>query len=362
MDPLLGDTSAREKEQLYPNRPSSPDAPRQSGYHASLPPKRLLPLLAIITLLASLAFVLAREQVNQPLRFLSTSKSSPKAVHSIRLKTVEEAYVAVRDPQRRFTWSAETFLPAGKLDSAKEHTIAIHPREAKLDDLPDSVSPEEIVFGFTTPYKRAREMCTTWKHFLRHGSQCLIVLPREEEPYRREMQFYLAKEGLDHCKVATVDLGQYQRYENRVLNMPRAMSEQQWTNGKGESVTPKWYVVVDDDSQVLDMRLLQREMASRPHQEHHMLCAVTESVTQLGRHGKICYGGGGILMSAGLANKMRERMFDCMWLHHWRFGGDEQLTHCAATAMGVPADKAFTDITGLHRTYQAVALNERDSF
>lgn len=353
MEPLLG-----EKQQLYPARPSSPDEPRQSGYHSALPARKLLPLLGVVTALSVLAFVLAKDQVQQPLRLLSSSSKAQKTPHSIRLKTVEEPYLAVRDPQRRYTWSSEAFLPAGKLDT-HEHTIAIHPRQAKLDDLPDTVNPEEIVFGFTTPYKRAREMSMTWSHFLRHGSQCLIMLPREEEPYRREMEFYLSKEGLDHCQVATVDLGQYQRYEHRVLNMPRAMSERTWTNSKGEQVTPKWYVVVDDDSQVLDMRLLQREMASRPHQENHMMCAITESVTQLGRHGKICYGGGGILMSAGLVNKMKEKMWDCFWLHHWRFGGDEMLTHCAATAAGVSPDKVFENIDGLHRTFQDVFLHSQ---
>jgi hypothetical protein len=56
-------------------------------------------------------------------------------------------------------------------------------------------------------------------------------------------------------------------------------------------------------------------------------------------------------MSAGLVKKMTDKMFDCMWLHHWRFGGDEMLTHCAATATSSAPDKVFTDITGLHRTF-----------
>ena len=354
MEGLLGND---EKESLYPQRASSPDGPRQTGYHSAMPPKKLLPLLGVIAFLSGLAFVLAKDQTQEPLRFLSTSRSSAKVAQNIRLKTVQEPYVAVRDPQRRYSWSSDAFMPA-KGHNEREHAVPIFPRQAVLDGLPDSVSPEEIVFGFTTPYKRAREMSTTWKHFLQYGSQCLIVMPREEEPYRREMEFYLAKEGLEHCRVATVDLGQYQRYEHRVLNMPRAMSEQRWTTRSGEPVMPKWYVVVDDDSQVLDMRLLQREMASRLNQEDHMLCAVTESVTQLGRHGKICYGGGGILMSAGLVKKMADKMFDCMWLHHWRFGGDEMLTHCAATATNTAPEKAFTDITGLHRKFSSLSSED----
>jgi len=68
------------------------------------------------------------------------------------------------------------------------------------------------------------------------------------------MQYYLKKEGLNHCKVATVDMGRYHRYEHRVMNMPRSMQQQEWTDRNGNKVEPKWYVVLDNDSQVLDMR------------------------------------------------------------------------------------------------------------
>jgi hypothetical protein len=182
----------------------------------------------------------------------------------------------------------------------------------------------------------------------------LIVLPKEEEPFKQEMQFYLQKEGLSHCRVTVVDLGKYTRYEHRVMNLPRAMVNEQWTDTEGKPVTPKWYIVADDDSQMLDMRALRREMGARQHKDVHMLCAVTESQVQLGRHGKICYGGGGVVMSQGLATKMSQKMDECLWWHNFRFGGDEMLTHCASTAtaidgVSIPPEKVFTDIVGLHR-------------
>ena len=84
------------------------------------------------------------------------------------------------------------------------------------------------------------------------------------------------------------------------------------------------------------------------------VCALTESATQIGRHGKICYGGGGIFLSAAFAKKMSDHMDECFWWHAWRFGGDEMLTHCASTSTAnatgsIPPDQVFEVVDGLHR-------------
>jgi hypothetical protein len=310
-----------------------------------------------------------------------TSQHLDTKLHTfdITLRLQEEPYVAIKDGQRVFDWRENAFLPpatpihkqaAQKVKSLVgyqptisppvKHDITVQPKTVNLDGLPDHVRSDEIVFGFTSPYRRAREMCSTWKHFLQHGSHCLVLLPKEEIVYKREMEFYLQQEGLD-CKVETIDLGQYPRYEHRVMSLPSRMYAHEWYNKQGDKVQPKWFIVADDDTQILDMRVLQREVSQRIHTEDNLLCAVTESQQQLGRHGRICYGGGGIVMSASLAEKMATRIGECLWWHHWRFGGDEMLTHCASTVLStaeknVAPAKTFEEVVGLHRKWKLPLL------
>lgn len=362
MEPLL-----KEKEKEEPcSRSSTPSSVSSAGsWNPGLLARRqrlfvTLLITGVLSLVGFSWYTFARHEQSQSQSF------------DITLRLQEEPYVVAKDGQRIFDWREDAFLPSSRSLPAKAlekikkvagyaspppvktvHTLSVQPKTVSLAGLPDHVRNEEIVFGFTSPYRRAREMCSTWRHFLQHGSHCLIVLPKEEIVYKQEMEFYLREEGLN-CRVETVDLGQYPRYEHRVMNMPRAMRAQQWTDAKGNKVEPKWYVVADDDTQILDMRVLRREMSSRPHSEDHLLCAVTESKVQLGRHGRICYGGGGIVMSAALTEKMAQRMGECLWWHHWRFGGDEMVTHCAATVLStqdnlIPPGETFEELVGLHR-------------
>lgn len=296
-------------------------------------------------------------------------------IFDITLRTKQEPFIESKTPQKVFDWSEDAFLPRresplewinGSLAHyrgyernaapSKEHTINVYPRQAVISGLPDNVKPEEIVFGFTSPYLRVRDMCATWKHFLKSGAQCVIALPKDQVMFVRDLKYYLEKEGLEHCHVEAVDLGKYERYEQRVMNMPRLMHNTAYTDKNGKEIKPKWFVVADDDTQVLDIALLQREMSKRPHTQDHFVCALTESSNQMARHGKICYGGGGILISAAFVKKMSDRMDECFWWHHWLFGGDEMLTHCASTATAnatgsIPPDKVMEHIDALHRKY-----------
>lgn len=371
MEPLL-----KEKEKEEPcSRSSTPSSISSAGTWNPGPLVRRQRLFGFLAIIALLAVSLLGWHT-----FESHRSPKPSTV-DITLQLREEPYVVAKDGQKVFDWRHDSFLPAKQplttrvvdqvhrlagykvpAPSPHKHTIAVQPKVASLEGLPDHVKNEEIVFGFTSPYRRVREMCSTWRHFLQHGSHCMIVLPKEEIVYKQELEFYLEQEGLN-CKMETVDLGQYPRYEHRVMNMPRVMYTQQWTDAQGNHVQPKWYVVADDDTQILDMSKLRREMAARPHTEDHMLCAVTESKQQLGRHGKICYGGGGIVISAALTGKMSARMGECLWWHHWRFGGDEMVTHCASTVMStaeknIPPTETFEELVGLHREHESFTLLE----
>lgn len=51
---------------------------------------------------------------------------------------------------------------------------------------------------------------------------------------------------------------------------------------------------------------------------------------------------------------MADHMDECFWWHHWRFGGDEMLTHCASTATAnatgsIPPEQVMEYVDGLHR-------------
>lgn len=362
MEPLL-----KEKEKEEPcSRSSTPSSISSAGSWNPGPLARRQRLFITLIAIGLLSISVLSWKT-----FKSSRSPQPQAF-DITLQLQETPYVVAKDGQKIFDWREDSFLPSSPSLAEKaierickvagyavptpkqhSHAISVQPKTVSLEGLPDHVRNEEIVFGFTSPYHRAREMCSTWRHFLKDGAQCLIVLPKEEIVYKKEMEFYLQQEGLG-CRVETIDLGQYPRYEQRVMNMPRAMRAQEWTDKAGNKIEPKWYVVADDDTQILDMRVLRREMSSRPHSEDHLLCAVTESKQQLGRHGKICYGGGGILMSASLADKMAQRMGECLWWHHWRFGGDEMVTHCAATVLStadklIPPSETFEELVGLHR-------------
>lgn len=275
MEPLL----SKEAKEPF-SRSSSPilKSHARGGAYLTVRKQRLFAYILILAFLVSV-YLGSRNFVRK--------LNDRRHVFDITLHTATEPYTKPKDPQKVYTWSQDAFLPEKQSSFAylngslaqfrgyqpnapphKEHTISIHPKEADLSGLPDNVKPEEIVFGFTSPYLRVREMCATWKHFLSSGAQCVIALPKEQETFVKDLHYYLEKENLQHCQVKTVDLGKYQRYEQRVLNMPRLMSRNTtYIDRNGKPVEPKWYIVADDDTQVLDMRVLRREMNMRPHNE-----------------------------------------------------------------------------------------------
>lgn len=211
-------------------------------------------------------------------------------VYDIELHATVKAYHAPEDPQRVFDWSSDNLLPqpdahlrysnglitntrssAGSASSPHVVPVDIYPPKISMDGAIDLVKPEEVVMSFTTPYSRAREMCKYWKHFLSTGAQCLVVLPREEYMFIKDLQYYLEKEGLQHCHVISPNLGDNRgRYEHRVLDAPRRMTLEQYHDRSGKEIKPKWYIVIDDDTQFLDFDLLLRELSSRRHTERHM--------------------------------------------------------------------------------------------
>ena len=283
MEPLL----AKEgKEDV--SRSGSPIA-RSPGAGARASAILSTLLLRRRQVLVLIVFVVCFSSLLVGSRKLAKRVADRQHIFDLTVRVTREPFVEVPEPQKLFAWNSEPFLPPAEspiaylngslaefrghqrnAPPAKEHTLSLYPAVQDLHSLPDNVRPEEIVFGFASPYHRARDMCRTWRHFLKHGSQCLLVLPPEEYMYLRDMQFYLEKEELGRCHVVVADLGKFTRYEHRVMNMPRQMQQEEFLDSSGNKIIPKWFVVQDDDSQILDMRVLQREMSLRRHDEDHM--------------------------------------------------------------------------------------------
>lgn len=252
-------------------------------------------------------------------------------------------------------WSTKPFLGFDNQTGspAREHTLSLFPRLASLDAFPadQHVNAEDIVFAFATDVARIRKMAPSWKHFLRQGSSCLIVLPPVQRKRHGEVAKILAEHGLSRCKSITsdVDAKSYPRYEHRMLNMPQALLAQDWRTEDDRELHPRWYIVLDDDTHVLDMGILLRELSSRQFTQPNLLCGTSESIGQLRHAGRICYGGAGIIFSQALLQSMVDVLPKCFNKFRNITGGDAMLTACAALAQNTKVEQIMTDVPSLHR-------------
>lgn len=252
-------------------------------------------------------------------------------------------------------WSTRSFLglDGSSFSTSPRRTIPLFPRTSSLDAYPPDqrVRAADIVFAFATDVDRAKKMAPSWKHFLKHGSSCLIVLPPEEKDRHEEVAQMLAEQGLKRCKTVNIDLDTsiYGRYEHRMLYMPRALLAQDWQGEDGQKVDPRWYIVLDDDTHILDMSVLQRELSSRSHAEPNLLCGVSESIKQLRHVGRVCFGGAGIIISRALLHSMADILPECLEKFKGVRGGDGMLTECAALSQRLSVEQVMTEVPSLHR-------------
>lgn len=150
--------------------------------------------------------------------------------------------------------------PALSALKAIHHDLPTFPQKARLDNLPFRIDPTDVVFHFITGYERAMHMTTYWTHFLKHGSRFVVSLMPDQAHHVNELQaFFDSHPALrGQGTAATVVVRNYPRYEHAMLDLPRR--SQSGATGRGEY---KWLVVLDDDTQFLDIRTLMRELGQR---------------------------------------------------------------------------------------------------
>lgn len=123
-------------------------------------------------------------------------------------------------------WSASPLF-------SSSHTLDIFPVHAQLDA--HAPTSEQLLFAFTTTAKRAAEFHTLWRHFLQHGSPCIVVLPPEEAEEREALQETIGSQ----CHVRVSDRA---RYEDRVGSVA-----QEATDEARELATDVRWVIVGDE-------------------------------------------------------------------------------------------------------------------
>ena len=188
--------------------------------------------------------------------------------------------------------------------------------------------PYEPTFHFSmcTSPSRAITMAPLWAHFAsaptlpsspRHPSpsdpnpdrvapSCLVtdaVGDNDVGAYARADETFAAN-GL-RCRMRTSSrVGA--RYEMRVLGLLtdawKESERRRWQDGDR---MVEWFVFGDDDTFWVDPEDLKDLLASHDWREDVMLGGFSEAKLNFGNHGKIAYGGAGIVISRTLVRKMQ---------------------------------------------------------
>ncbi|GAA5962418.1 hypothetical protein JCM21900_003779 [Sporobolomyces salmonicolor] len=300
------------------------------------------------------------------------------------LRPVEQPFARERSVEDEVPWSDNLLLPArgqsartkvtkaslgggadaggaggvglARLDDelVPEHALEVLPRKVELTPGASGVdkhlpAAERLLFGLVTTVERAKYMSQLWELWMlprwpadEGTPSCLILLSSDEKPSAiRELTHILEERGLP-CGVRT---SSYERYEVRVLNMVRSMRDYAEEIGKPID----WFIFNDDDTFWLDIRTLRRLLSKYDPSEKWLVGATTESQNQLESHGRMAFGGAGILASAPLLSAMYQIWGECYDRYKNAFGGDEMLTRCGALAKGVTKQTVTTEEKGLHQ-------------
>ncbi|KAM0752729.1 hypothetical protein T439DRAFT_323343 [Meredithblackwellia eburnea MCA 4105] len=234
------------------------------------------------------------------------------------------------------------------------HTLDVLPRVVVVPT--HAPEPAKLVFGIVTTIERARVMSHLWDRWLdppppssSHQSgkeegkpSCLVLFsPFESDEDVKQLEDEWKVRGV-RCAVRK---GKYPRYETRVLSLVVEFREYAEEIGKSFD----WYIFNDDDTFWLDLSTLRRMLAGYDPTSDHFLGASTDNVLQLQRHGRMAFGGAGMLVSNSLGVKMHALGDECVEKFQHVFGGDEMVTRCAALAMGKTKETVTTEQKGLHQ-------------
>ncbi|TKA54472.1 hypothetical protein B0A53_03165 [Rhodotorula sp. CCFEE 5036] len=141
-----------------------------------------------------------------------------------------------------------------------------------------------------------------------------------------------------------------QRYELRVLGLLRdAWVESELRRWRDGAAVPDWFVFGDDDTWYSDVTMLREFLARHNPADEHFFGTFSETRQNYEYFGPIAFGGGGIIISRALLEKMQARVDECAVRFRDVIGGDGMISNCAALCRDYPLSKIVEEVPGLRQ-------------
>ncbi|KAJ3195119.1 hypothetical protein HDU82_002224 [Entophlyctis luteolus] len=304
-----------------------------------------------VNLVVSLIFLSSRPVTSMPsLSVLFQADSAPTLIFGVSHleETSDRTWFAPLEKTSDPTtlWQIGASLPPAH---SKVYAVPALVPKKRLLPLP---SMDSFIFGVATSAERALPNLPVWSHWLKnrtskHLSSPLIVSyhkditnTREEKKSRSQVLRAAKRENLDVRFVPTA----IKRYEQRVLFLLREL----WV---ASSPKTKWFVIQDDDTVWITQDALLNLVSAYPDPSQYDLIIGAESETNTIHHGQIAYGGGGIILSRRLVQKLNADglLETCYEKHQSVFGGDGMITNCVADTLGKPREEVLSYDESLHQ-------------
>lgn len=254
--------------------------------------------------------------------------------------------------------------------------IPFHPRPVvKADRQP------ELFFALSTPPNRAFTYSSVWTHYMlppnastldpQRPPGCLVTdaagtgdiagMARANDEFKRQ--------GLGCVMRDSAKTGQ--RYEVRVLSLLReAWIEAAQRTRRFGARDVEWFIFGDDDTWWSDPVMLREFVSRHDYRDDHIFGTFSETRANYESFGRIAYGGGGIIISRSLLEKMQARLDECNEKFSGFFGGDGMIvslsisfsfngdtdafhpgqTNCAALIRQMPLGKVVEETKAMRQS------------
>ncbi|KAJ3210311.1 hypothetical protein HDU82_008383 [Entophlyctis luteolus] len=241
------------------------------------------------------------------------------------------------------TWYLKAVLP-------ESYRPVFEVPPVSLPDQKSKASIHDFVFGMSTTAERAVPNMKLWKSWLKvdSGMSPPLVISfhkritrKTSERRSRVKVLNMAKENLLDIRFTSTTI---KRYEKRILYLLREL----WDVA---TPTTKWFVIQDDDTLWITQNALVDTTMKYPDPLTNDIIFGAESEANMGDHGHIAYGGGGIVISRRLAERLNKPgvLEDCYRRFDYIFGGDGIISECVARVTGKPRESIILYEESLHQ-------------
>ncbi|KAJ3100820.1 hypothetical protein HK100_004644 [Physocladia obscura] len=211
---------------------------------------------------------------------------------------------------------------------------------------------EEFLFGIATTPERIEPNIEIWASWLqvaegRRISPALVVSLDQAVQFD-EIQQKSKETVIASAQRLNLDIRfhptEISRYEQRVLFLVREL----WNAASSKT---KWFVIQDDDTVWMTQRALVETASWYPDPLKNSIVIGAESESNTWRFGHIAYGGGGIIMSRHLVERMNRDgvLEECYTTFEEIFGGDGILSHCIAAVTKKALEEIIMYNDALHQ-------------